>query len=328
MTLKIKLFGCRGSLPSPRNPAALYNKIKILLDKFNEFKKDDKTDNPVENFLDQFDVSEVGGFGGNTISIDVKSEKCNLIIDAGSGIRELGYEYMQGACGKGEGEFNVFLTHFHWDHLIGLPFFIPLYIKGNKINFYAVQPDLADNIKSLFKKPFFPVTFDQLPSDINFHILPPREKLNLGDIKITPYQLDHPDPCWGFKLENDGKVFSHCVDSECSRMSRKDLGDDLPLYQNVDLLLFDAQYSMNEITMRINWGHSAAPIGLDIALREGVKKIVFMHHDPAASDERILEARKETENYLKVLTKQKKRLKEKVPEIEWVFAYEGMEIEL
>jgi len=90
----------------------------------------------------------------------------------------------------------------------------------------------------------------------------------------------------GYRIENGGKVFSHCVDTECTRVSREELGEDLPLYQNVDLMLFDAQYTLMESIERVNWGHAAASLGLDIAMREGVKRVLFMHHDPASTDEK------------------------------------------
>src|SRR5690606_23912279 len=135
------------------------------------------------------------------------------------------------------------LTHFHWDHLIGLPFFIPIFIPGNKIHFYAPHDDLEENIRLMFRKPNFPVEFENLGAQIFFHKLEPRKTRKFWDMNVTPYQLDHPYPCWGYKIEKNGKIFSHCVDSAMTRVSREDLGDDLPLYQDADIALMDAQYT-------------------------------------------------------------------------------------
>lgn len=146
-----------------------------------------------------------------------------------------------------------------------------------------------------------------------------------ADIKVTPYELDHPDPCWGYRFENKDRVFAYAVDTEATRMSREELGADLPFYQSVNLMIFDGQYTFKEVTEKINWGHASAPIGLDLALREGVEKIYFVHHDPAAPDEKVFQAQEQTREYLQTVVSQNERLGRKTADIEWGFAYEGME---
>jgi hypothetical protein len=240
--LRIKIWGARGSLPSPLLPSSIENKIRGILTDFVEWGGKNKED--VQEYLKESPRHKLGGYGGNTPCVEVSSAKQRLIIDAGSGIRQLGYELMNGPCGKGQGEVHLLFTHFHWDHLIGLPFFTPIFIPGNKIHVYAVQPELELVFQTVFKKPFFPVPLNQLGAKIEYHQLKPRIPVQFGDIQVTPYQLDHPDPCWGFKVECNGKVYSHCVDTECTRVSRKELGPDLPLYQNVDLMFFDALFNL------------------------------------------------------------------------------------
>ena len=143
---------------------------------------------------------------------------------------------------------------------------------------------------------------------------------------VTPYQLDHPDPCWGYKFENEGRTFSHCVDSECTRVSREQLGEDLPLYQNVDLMTFDAQYTFLEAAEKINWGHSSGPIGIDLAIRERIKRILFIHHDPAASDTKIAEAEIQTREYYEAAIRNAKKSGKDIHEVAWSFAHESMEV--
>ena len=139
---------------------------------------------------------------------------------------------------------HILMTHFHWDHLIGLPFFSPLYQSQATVHFHCVQGFCEEALHTVFKKPFFPIPFKYLKSSIHFHQLKPREVNEVNGFKVTPYQLQHPDPCWGFKVEKNGKVYSHCVDNEGQKMTREDLGLDLPIYQGVDLCYFDAQYSI------------------------------------------------------------------------------------
>ncbi len=323
--MRIKIWGGRGSLPTPLSPNEIEYRIRDALSGFADY---GGSRSGLEQYLSTLPREKLGGWGGNTSCIEVSTDKQRLIIDAGSGLKNLGYELLKGPLGKGKGEVDMLFTHFHWDHLIGLPFFVPLFIPGNRINTYAVQPELNEVFPTLFKKPYFPVPYEKLGSKIECHALEPRKEKMFGDISVTPYQLDHPDPCWGFKITHEGKSFSYCVDTEATRTSRVDLGLDLPLYQNVDLMIFDSQYTLAEIADKVDWGHAASPIGVDIAMREGVKKIIFVHHDPAASDDKITHGCLQTDRYYKSQLKQIKKAGQTTNEIDWEYGYEGMEFKL
>lgn len=324
--MKVKIWGARGSLPSPHAPQVLEDRIHGLLADFVSQQQAHNGDIP--KFLASLPPYRVGGYGGNTPCAQVTSDQQQLIIDAGSGIRVLGYELLAGPCGKGKGVVHILFTHFHWDHLIGLPFFTPIFIPGNEIHVYAVQPDLPEVFKTLFRKPYFPVPLDGLGAKIHYHRLEPRKPARFGDITVTPYQLDHPDPCWGFRFEHQNRVYAHCVDTECTRVTPKELGPDLPLYQEVDLMVFDAQYTLMETIEKINWGHAAASIGLDLAIRERIKRVLFMHHDPASSDDKIAAAEAEARRYYDSQVRQARRDQKEIFEVDWMFAREGMCVEV
>jgi phosphoribosyl 1,2-cyclic phosphodiesterase len=300
--------------------------MRNLLYEFTERGYSQKSD--VEKFLNEVPRHRFGGYGGNTPCVEVRSPQQQLIIDGGSGIRQLGYDLMAGPCGRGTGVVHLLFTHFHWDHLIGLPFFTPIFIPGNKIHVYAVQPDLPDVFKTVFRKPYFPVPLDKLGAEIIYHQLDPRKPKLFGDIQVTPYELDHPDPCWGYKFESGGKVLSHCVDTECTRVTPEELGPDLGLYQGVDLMVFDAQYTLMETIEKVNWGHAAASLGLDLAMREGIKRVLFMHHDPASTPEKIAAAEMQARRYYDNQIKSAKRANAKTPDVDWSFAFEGMTADL
>lgn len=326
MALKITIWGGRGSLPTPQTPETIRGRIASLVSAAlhpGATRTVDPGGGPTGLPADR-----LGGYGGDTLCVEVSSPNQRVIIDGGTGIRQLGYELMAGPCGGGRGEVHVLLTHFHWDHLIGLLFFAPLFVPGNQIHFYAVQRELETVFTDLFKKPYFPVSLADLGADLHYHALEPRRERVIGGISIAPYRLDHPDPCWGFKIRQGGRTFSHCVDTECLRVSRDDLGDDLPLYQGVDLMSFDAQYTILEKFDRPDWGHAAAIVGLDIALRERIGKVVFMHHDPAATDEQLVLAEEQTRDYYHAVREISAKRGAPLPEVDWRFSRDGVTIEV
>lgn len=324
--MNVKFWGVRGSLPSAPSPQEWVFSLEGHLRNF--FLSGHRDINQVSKYIESLDVPAIGSYGLATTCVEVESAKTRLIIDGGSGIRNLSEKVMSGTAMRGKGDFHIYMTHFHWDHLIGLPFFTPHFVPGMSIHYYAVQPELEKCIKALFQKPNFPVPFEALRSKIFFHVLEPRKPYVIGDMTITPYKLDHPDPCWGLKVESGGKVYSHCVDTEGTRVTREDLGEDLPLYQGVDLMYFDAQYTFPELAEKANWGHSASQVGLDIGIREGIKQVLFSHHDPGATTNQILELKRQTKEYYDWRIEEAKRNGDSFPDLKWDFAWEGLDVTL
>jgi len=317
--MKLKVWGSRGSIPVSDYPADVWNKTEKLVEDFQ------KSGMNPQDYMKSKDYTSLTGFGGNTTCVQLTTKSGNsLIIDGGSGLRPLGMSQLGGDLGKGKGEAHIYLTHYHWDHLFGLPFYVPFYIPGNKIHVYSVCEDLEKCFEILFQKPYFPVPFNVIKAQIVFHQIEGRKPFKVGDLTATPYQLDHPDPCWGLKINGDGKNFAHCVDTEGTRISREKLGEDLPLYQDIELMYYDAQYDFNDHLTKVDWGHSASQIGLDLAMREGIKKVLFTHHDPSASTEQIMDMKKDTQRYII----EQRKAKETLFPVEWDFAYDGMEVDI
>lgn len=325
-SLMVKYWGVRGSLPASMQPGEWGLHFEGILRGF--FNAGYRDTTHIAKYFDHLEVPLVGGYGSATTCVEVSTAKGQLIIDGGSGIRILSDRLMSGTYGRGRGPFHIYMTHFHWDHVIGLPFFTPHFLPGVQIHYYAVQPELEKLIRGIFQKPYFPVPFENLASKIHFHVMEPRKTVQIDDMSVTPYQLDHPDPCWGLKVEAGGKSYAHCVDTEGVRVSREELGPDLPLYQNIDLMYFDAQYTFPDLAEKANWGHSAAQIGLDIAFREKIPQVLFAHHDPGASIQTIQEIKRQTQEYYNWRLQSAKDGGEDVAPLKWDFAHEGMEIQI
>lgn len=314
MSFTVKFWGVRGSLPSAPPPKDVVNHIEKILKDFVASGHADAS-----AYLKNRELSSIGGYGGATTCVEVYTPRTRLILDGGSGIRNLSESIMAGHFGVAKGAYHILMTHFHWDHVIGLPFFNPHFISGAEIHYYAVQEELEKCIRQVFARPFFPIPFEALKAKIFFHKLEPRVPFEIQDFKITPYRLDHPDPCWGYRIESGGKSYAHCVDTESTRVSRAELGEDLPLYQNADLMYYDAQYSLKELAEKANWGHSSAQVGLELALREDIKRVLFAHHDPGAGIEHLLKLKQQTQNFYNTVDKFN---------VEWDFAYEGLTVQI
>lgn len=315
--MEVKLWGVRGSLPRPTHPQdAEKLALKLLVD----FSRQNLS---AADYLAQQRPEAIGGFGGHTSCVEVRHRHTSLIVDAGSGLKDLGLSLLAGPAGQGQAELHILMTHFHWDHLLGLPFFVPMFIAGNHIHFYAVQPDLEKAVRLMFTKPYFPVDFKDLSAKVSFHKLIPRQMIRLGGIEVTPYQLDHPDPCWGYSFVAEGRKLAYCVDTEGRRTTAEELGADLPLYQKAHLMIYDAQYTLTEAVEKVNWGHAVASFGLDIALREHIDRILFVHHDPYASTEQILAAEEQTHKYHQLKIKEALAHHTQPHSVQWEFAREG-----
>ena len=277
----IKCWGTRGSLPVATNATRLLASFEDLAAQAKKLGID-KVSEMVEAARSGRLYSPIS-YGGNTTCTEVGHKGQFVYVDMGSGLREAGTAAIQ----QGVKEFHIFLTHMHWDHIMGMPFFIPIHIPGHKIHIYHVHKNAPEHIRINFNGINFPLTWDQLNGTVEFHQLKLYESEKIGEIEITPFVLDHPGGSFGYHLAAGGKKVAIGVDSEYKRVTPKELGKDLKYLQKIDLLLFDAQYEMSELASKFDWGHCSPNIGVDLSLREGVKTLLFTHHDPWSTDDKL-----------------------------------------
>ena len=247
-------------------------------------------------------------FGGNTTCIEILSAgKERIIFDAGTGIRVLGLELMQAEFGQGKGKAHIFFTHSHWDHIQGFPFFAPAYVgrkdmQGNRItdfcnefNLYGAA-DVGDRLESTLRGQmdnyYFPVDLNYLSSSINFRTLK-NNRVTIGSITISALKLVHPNGVLGYRIE-DGNS-SVALATDCEHPSDGTIDQNLlELAQNVDVLIYDGQYTSEEYAPhkfnqpgpgKQGFGHSTAEEGIRAAKAAGAKRLLITHHDPLHNDE-------------------------------------------
>ncbi len=319
--MRIKLYGVRGSLPSGLVADSVESKIENALRLF--VSRGHSRLEEITPFLNSLPFYQKGTYGPSTPCVEVSSEQGSVLFDSGSGIRVYGVNNF-----RTQDEFHIFQTHFHWDHTCGLPFFVPIFIPNKVLHFYGVHKNLQKHIETLFSDPYFPVSYKDLPSIHHFHQLNKYEPVQLYGMKITAFELDHPNTAYGYHIECNGKRLALCFDTEFKRMSRQDLGDDLPYYQNADMVLFDGQYTISEVLQKIDWGHCTAKVGVDLCLRENIKTMVIMSHDPNSDDQKIYRMSSDVKAYYELHYEEMKREEPDISPLEILVGYEGMELEL
>ena len=225
-------------------------------------------------------------FGGNTSCVELRGHQGEIaIFDAGSGIRQLGECLMKEARGNPL-SIHLFLSHFHWDHIQGLPFFAPLYDPANSITICSSHhcAPLRSTLLGLMSAPYFPVAFDSLPARLELVELAPSGK-SFGSFNVNPFPVHHPQAACGYRVESAGSVVLYVPDREhgvpeMDRLIREQA-------HGADLLIHDAQYTSEEYELRRNWGHTTWLETVSVAQDAGVKRLVLFHHDPGRSDKAI-----------------------------------------
>ncbi len=318
--MKIKLWGVRGSIPTPLTIMDIRGKLKSALKLATP--GDISSEESIEKFVDSLPYSLKGTYGGNTTCVEVRTKDDELIIvDAGTGIRNLGLELMQGDFGKGEGIATVLFTHTHWDHVQGIPFFLPFFVEGNRFNIYSPLNDIRDRIEYQQVFTHFPVNLDSMLATKEFFILEKESDFYLNDIKITNKRMRHPGGSFGFRFEEDGKVFVFTCDCEFNIDEIDKIDTYKDFFSNADVVVFDTQYTFEESVNKIDWGHSSASIAIDIVTKFNVKKLILWHHEPNYSDEKLERVLSNAKAYLSMGAR-------KDIDLEIEIAREGMEIEL
>ena len=224
-------------------------------------------------------------YGGNTPCIEVRCDDHVLVFDAGTGLRPLGLELIKD---RNIRDVDIFITHCHLDHVVGLPFFAPLFRKGYRVRVWAGNLLPANSIervmRMLMSSPLFPIQIEIFKAAIEFHdfksgdVLRPHE-----NVVLRTATLDHPDGSNGYRLEYGGRTFALVSDTE--GFPGKCDNDLLSLARNADLAVYDATYTEDEIVSRIGWGHSTWLRGIRLAEQANVKHLCLFHHDPSHDDD-------------------------------------------
>jgi len=319
-----RFWGTRGSLPAPLNAADVRGKLRSALVRARGI--DLMSEPIIDAFMDNvLGFSIAGTFGGNTacVEIDAGGDEY-LLCDLGTGVREFGHQFMtQPKPGKKK-VFNVFMSHLHWDHIMGFPFFTPAYIPGHHIRIHGGHRELAEAFRTQHGAPHFPVDFAQLGARIDFIPLEPEHAYQIGGVTVRTMRQNHGGDSYGYRFEHGGKAVVYSTDAEHKLDRREETDAFVAFLKDADLVIFDAMYSLADmVSMKEDWGHSSNVVGVELCHRAGVRHYCMFHHEPIYDDATLDTILAETRRYEEISEERKRPGPMMVSS-----AYDGLEIEV
>ena len=246
-------------------------------------------------------------YGGNTACVEIRADDELIILDAGSGIRELGLS-LQKEFGANPIKVSLLISHPHWDHIQGFPFFIPFYNDKNRIRVFgydSVDSGLREILIGQMATPFFPIALYNLPGKIQFESLDQTD-FNIGQVRIVARRVNHPGVCLGYRVVTSKGSICYLPDhepyesltvhaAESSGISAEEIKQRalteraalMEFLRDADVLIIDSQYTDDEYRSHVGWGHGSISTAVSQAKDAHVRKLVLFHHDPRHDDEMI-----------------------------------------
>ena len=280
--MKIQFWGVRGSVPAPVTPMQIQSKISAIIQRISP--KDVISPEAKEKFISTIPDWQFGTSGGNTPCISITTDDgFQIVLDCGTGIRCYGKSLSQDASS----EFHIFISHFHWDHIQGLPFFDQAFLPKTVLNFYSFSENAEQILRNQMIQPYFPVTFDSFTKNVNFKSLSHGSSFYIGNTQIFCCKMSHPGSSFSYTFIENSKKFVYATDVELSDCDYTEDAEHINSFKDADVIVLDSQYTVEEANRKVNWGHSAFCSAIDFAVHWNIKKIYLYHHEPSYDDKKL-----------------------------------------
>lgn len=306
--MKVKFWGACGSLPASINTQDIRKRLLYALNKAQgqNFASDDDALRWMEHNL-PFWVHATYGVATPCIEI-ITDTKDFILCDAGTGLRDFAHHFDKNPKNREKRHtFHIFLSHLHWDHIQGFPFFTPAFRAGNKIIIHGYHEDTEKAFKTMMSEPFFPVPFQAMQAEIIFDIRKPCEDFIIDDFVVKGIKQQHPGISYGYRFEYKNKSIVYSTDCEHQEDA---LSENYPFhhfFKDTDILIMDGQYQFAESNWeKENWGHSSNIMCVELASLCKAKHLVLFHFEPTMSDEQLDAFFKATQNYFSLYTEKHK----------------------
>ncbi|MCE1189110.1 MAG: MBL fold metallo-hydrolase [Ignavibacteria bacterium] len=295
--MEVCFWGVRGSIPAPPTTADLQKKLLRVLELASG--KDISSNESRLALLNSLPERDTTFLGGNTPCVELRVGNKILIFDMGTGLRELGDHLIKTGKTQRDLELHVFISHTHWDHMQGFPFFVPAYRPNVTVHFYFAHPQFKERLESQQDYRFFPVSLEFMASKKVYHHLEVNSIITIDDIIVKTTELNHPGKSFSFRVEHGGKSFVYASDGEYNNLPNSKIAGYINFFREADFLVFDAPYSFSEEMEKINWGHSSALVGIDLSAKAKIKTIALFHHAPENDDSAVFNLLETAINYRK-----------------------------
>ena len=319
--MRVRFWGTRGSIPVGLTTADVRDKLAkaLLAASGKRFESYAEAHAFAEKTL-PFSVNSTFGGHSSCVEIDLGKPDEYFVCDMGSGARAFGAHILARQGGR-PATIHIFMSHVHWDHIMGFPFFGPAYVPRMTLRIYGCHDILETAFRRQQDAPSFPVPFDQLGAKIEFVRIAPDRFNDVRGLRVYPQLQRHSGDSYGFRFEADGASAVYSTDSEHKLEERSETERFVTLFREADLVIFDAMYSLADaISVKADWGHSSNVVGVELCQMARAKHLALFHHEPANNDAAI-EGLLRDARRLEELTRGAQPLRISA-------AYDGLEIEL
>ncbi len=283
----VRFWGTRGSLPVALTAAGLQARLREVLRAARGQPLDSDAD--IDRLLARLPFALAGTYGGHSSCVQILADGSDwLVCDMGSGLRALGQAAMAQRAGKPQ-TFHIFMSHLHWDHIMGLPFFVPAFNPGNRVFIYGSYAELEMALRRQQEPPSFPVGFDTIfEGRVQFVHLEPGVAHEVAGMRVTTMLQRHAGDSYGYRFEAHGKVLVYSTDSEHPLADPAHTERFVQFFGGADLVIFDAMYSLADaISVKADWGHSSNVVGVELCQLAGARHLCMTHHEPVFDDAAI-----------------------------------------
>jgi len=318
--VRVRFWGTRGSIPVALTSADIRDKVALALFRA-EGRRFESVGEAHDFAVKNLDFSLTHTYGGHSPCVEIETGADEyLVCDMGSGARPFGAHVLARQSGR-PASVNVFMSHVHWDHIMGFPFFGPAYVPGTHIRVHGCHDVVEQAFRLQQAPPCFPVEFSQLAADIEFVKLMPGRMHEISGVRVTPEPQMHSGESYGYRFEVGGKAVVYTTDSEHKLENRAQTDRFVRFFRGADLVVFDAMYSLADaISVKADWGHSSNIIGVELCQMARVKHLVLFHHEPAYDDATIEGVLRETRRF--------EELTRGTQALQISAAYDGLEIDV
>lgn len=299
--MKIHFWGTRGSIPVSLTTQDIRHKLACALQSANGRTFNNRAE--IDQFIAGlgFDVS--GTFGGHSSCIQLVTDRPeHFILDLGSGVRPLGQHLLQCHGPANPQVYHIFLSHFHWDHIMGFPFFTPAYLPGNRLVIHSGHPNAEYALRRQQEEPSFPVGFDHFGADVEFVLHTPGVPQTVAGMTVDVKKQHHSGDSYGWRFDYQGSRVVYSTDSEHHVEDSVERESFVSFFRNADAVIFDAMYSLADaISVKADWGHSSNIVAVEMCLAAHAKRLFLFHHEPAHNDTQIEQIQQESRRYEEIM---------------------------